>query len=118
MPTLRRSSLNLLDKKGGIWAAFVLRFRAAHLLPAASIAAVSLLSASSAVAQGTAVMTGTVVDASTKKPLGDVVVTVTSPALQGEQTVVTDGSGTYRIPNLPPGSYTLRLDLDAYRPYA
>jgi hypothetical protein len=32
-----------------------------------------------------------------------VVVTVTSPALQGEQTVVTDKSGAYRIPNLPPG---------------
>ena len=32
-----------------------------------------------ALAQGTAVLTGTVVDASTKQPIGDVVVTATSP---------------------------------------
>ena len=42
---------------------------------------------------GAAVLTGTVVDASNKQPVSDVVVTVTSPALQGEQTVVTDTSG-------------------------
>ena len=66
-------------------------------------------------AQGSAVLTGTVRDASTKQPLRDVVVTVTSPALQGEQTVVTDGSGQYRLPNLPPGAYTIRLEADAHR---
>ena len=36
-------------------------------------------------------------------PIADVVVTATSPKLQGEQTVVTDASGQYRIPQLPPG---------------
>jgi outer membrane receptor protein involved in Fe transport len=96
----------------------MLRCRAAHLLPAGSIALVTLLTAGSASAQGTAVLTGTIVDAATKKPLADVVVTVTSPALQGEQTVVTDGSGSYRVPNLPQGDYTLRLDRDSFRPYA
>jgi outer membrane receptor protein involved in Fe transport len=96
----------------------MLRCRAAHLLPAGSIALVTLLTAGSASAQGTAVLTGTIVDAATKKPLADVVVTVTSPALQGEQTVVTDGSGSYRVPNLPQGDYTLRLDKDSFRPYA
>jgi outer membrane receptor protein involved in Fe transport len=110
--------VNLLDKKRGFWAAVMLRCRAAHLLPAGSIALVTLLTAGSASAQGTAVLTGTIVDAATKKPLADVVVTVTSPALQGEQTVVTDGSGSYRVPNLPQGDYTLRLDKDAFRPYA
>ena len=75
-----------------------------------------LLAAPAAWAQGSAVMTGTVLDASTKKPLPDVVVTVTSPALQGEQTVVTDKSGSYRIPNLPPGSYVLRCEADGYKP--
>ncbi|APR77795.1 Trehalose synthase [Minicystis rosea] len=44
--------------------------------------------------------------------------TVTSPALQGEQTVVTDKAGAYRIPNLPPGDYTLRLEGDSYKPYS
>jgi outer membrane receptor protein involved in Fe transport len=96
----------------------MLRCRAAHLLPAGSIALVTLITAGSASAQGTAVLTGTIVDAATKKPLADVVVTVTSPALQGEQTVVTDGSGSYRVPNLPQGDYTLRLDKDSFRPYA
>ena len=110
--------MNLLDKKRGFWAAVMLRCRAAHLLPAGSIALVTLLTAGSASAQGTAVLTGTITDAATKKPLADVVVTVTSPALQGEQTVVTDGSGSYRVPNLPQGDYTLRLDRDAFRPYA
>lgn len=110
--------MNLLDKKRGFWAACMLRCRAAHLLPAGSIALFSVLSSSSAFAQGTGVLTGTIVDAATKKPLADVVVTATSPALQGEQTVVTDGSGSYRIPNLPPGNYSLRVDRDAYRPYS
>jgi len=96
----------------------MLRCRAAHLLPAGSIALVTLITAGSASAQGTSVLSGTIVDAATKKPLADVVVTVTSPALQGEQTVVTDGSGSYRVPNLPQGDYTLRLDKDAFRPYA
>src|SRR6185436_8239796 len=89
-----------------------------HLLPAGSIALFGVLTSSSAFAQGTGVLTGTIVDAATKKPLADVVVTATSPALQGEQTVVTDGSGSYRIPNLPPGDYTLRIDKDAYKPYS
>jgi outer membrane receptor protein involved in Fe transport len=110
--------VNLLNQKRGLWAAALLRCRAAHLLPAGSIALAGLLASGSAVAQGTGVLQGRIVDASTKKPLGDVVVTATSPALQGEQTVVTDGSGQYRIPNLPPGDYSLRLDRDTYRPYA
>ncbi len=110
--------MNLLDKKRGRLAALVLRCRAAHLLPAA-VAAASLLASASAFAQvGAGTMTGTIVDTSTKRPLADVVVTVTSPALQGEQTVVTDKSGSYRIPNLPPGAYTLRLEGDGYKPYS
>lgn len=112
--------MNLLDKKCGRWAALVLRVRAAHLLPAlsaASVAAATMLASAPALAQGTAVMTGTVVDTSTKRPIADVGVTVTSPSLQGEQFVLTDKSGQYRIPNLPPGEYVLRLEGDAYKPY-
>jgi outer membrane receptor protein involved in Fe transport len=110
--------VNLLHKNCGLWAAVVLRCRAAHLLPAALVAGAGLLATAPAEAQGTAVLTGTVVDTATKRPLADVVVTVTSPALQGEQTVVTDKSGAYRIPNLPAGDYTLRLEGDAYKPYS
>src|SRR6185503_11530453 len=111
----REEPVNLLDNKRGFWAAVMLRYRAAHLLPAASFALVGLLAGSSALAQGSGVVTGKVQDAASNKPLGDAVVTLTSPALQGEQTVVSDGSGSYRIPNLPPGDYTLRIDKDSYK---
>jgi hypothetical protein len=66
---------------------------------------------------GAGVLTGTVTDASEKKPAADVVVTAVSPALQGEQVVVTDSSGFYRIPDLPSGEYEVRFEKDGYRPY-
>jgi outer membrane receptor protein involved in Fe transport len=84
-----------------------------------TIAAALLLTPKAALAQqGAAVLTGTVVDAATKTPVADVVVTVTSPNLQGEQMVVTDSSGLFRIPSLPPGVYTLRLEKEQYRPFS
>jgi hypothetical protein len=46
-----------------------------------------------------------------------VVVTATSPGLQGEQVVVTDATGLYRIPQLPPGTYSLHFEKETYRPY-
>jgi len=78
-----------------------------------------LLFAGRAAAQSSiSVLTGNVVDASTHGPIADVVVTATSPSLQGEQVVVTDASGLYRVPQLPPGTYTLRFEKESYRPYA
>jgi len=65
----------------------------------------------------TSVLTGNVVDAATHAPVADVVVTATSPSLQGEQVVVTDGTGLYRVPQLPPGTYTLRFEKETYRPF-
>ena len=65
-----------------------------------------------------AVLTGTVVDASTHSPVPNVVVTATSPSLQGEQVVLTDETGTYRVPQLPPGTYTMRFEREDYRPFA
>lgn len=87
-------------------------------LPASAALSLVLLDAAPARAQGTAVLTGIITDAATKRPVADVVVTVRSASLQGEQMVVTDGSGTYRVPNLPPGEYSLSLDREAYKPYA
>src|SRR5262249_54161007 len=76
-----------------------------------------MLGASTALAQiATSNLIGTVVDASTKAPIADVVVTATAPTLQGEQVVVTDATGTYRVPQLPPGIYTLRFATESYRP--
>src|SRR6185503_12062881 len=88
-PTPREVPMKLLHDSRSLWAALMLRSRTAHLLPAAAAAIVGVLASSSAVAQGTGALTGKIVDTSTKKPLADVVVTATSPALQGEQTVVT-----------------------------
>ncbi|MFZ5443833.1 MAG: TonB-dependent receptor [Myxococcota bacterium] len=57
-------------------------------------------------------------DAATGKPVPDVVITATSPALQGEEVVVTDAAGLYRIPGLPPGTYVLKLEKESYKPYS
>jgi carboxypeptidase family protein/TonB-dependent receptor-like protein len=109
--------MNVEQRRRGRWRASC---RLAALLVGAPSAALPLLWSAPAGAQtiGTATLSGKAIDAATKAPLADAVVTVTSPALQGEQTVVTDGSGFYRIPNLPPGDYTLRVDGDRYHPYA
>ena len=77
-----------------------------------------LLLAGTAAHAQSAVLTGTVVDSSTKVPVADVVVTASSPSLQGEQVVITDASGLYRVPQLPPGTYTLRFEKETYRPYS
>ena len=69
-----------------------------------------------AVGQGAAVLTGTVIDASNQAPLQHVTVTATSPGIQGEQIVVTDASGAYRVPQLPPGVYALRFDREGFKP--
>ncbi len=63
------------------------------------------------------VLTGTVIDAATNQPVDNVAVTATSPSLQGEQIVVTDSTGTYRIPQLPLGTYQLRAEKESYKPY-
>jgi len=75
-----------------------------------------VFSAIPGLAQGTSVLQGRVTDASTGNPVADVVVTATSPALLGEQIVVTDGTGQYRIPNLPPGDFTLRFEKESFKP--
>ena len=68
--------------------------------------------------QNTSVLTGKVVDANDKQPVPDVVVTATSPSLQGEQISVTDATGLYRLPQLPPGVYTLRFEKEGFQPLA
>jgi hypothetical protein len=79
----------------------------------------SVLSAAPALAQqGMAVLVGSVTDSSTGAPVADALVTVTSPSLQGEEIAITDETGTYRVPGLPPGTYLLRVERETYRPYA
>jgi hypothetical protein len=46
--------------------------------------------------------------------LPGVTVTVTSPALQGERSTVSDASGAYSFRNLPPGNYKVRFTLAGF----
>jgi outer membrane receptor protein involved in Fe transport len=63
-----------------------------------------------AAAQGvqTGTLTGTV-KSTDGVSIADAAVVVTSPALQGERTAVTDVNGVYSLPSLPPGTYTIRF---------
>jgi len=65
-------------------------------------------------AQTTGRLVGTVVDAQ-GGVLPGVTVTVTSPQLQGANTAVTDSSGQFRFPSLPPGTYTVKADLSGFK---
>ncbi|MFO0617480.1 MAG: TonB-dependent receptor [Polyangiaceae bacterium] len=86
---------------------------------AATPALAALVTAEPALAgQGQGVLVGSVVDGASKKPVADVIITITSPALQGAHTVVTDASGGYTAPGLPPGTYTVVADADGYKPYS
>src|SRR6184192_767775 len=43
-----------------------------------------------------------------------VTVTATSPALQGPRTQVTDATGGFAFPNLPPGAYSVSFELSGF----
>lgn len=73
---------------------------------------------SSARAEGGQALVGAVRDAATQRPLPGVTVAVTSAALQGSLSAVTDETGRYRIAQLPPGVYALKLEKDGYRAYS
>jgi hypothetical protein len=61
-------------------------------------------------------LTGKVLDGSSAAPIAGVVVTATSPQLIGKQIAVTDSTGTYWLPQLPPGVYTLRFGAEKFKP--
>src|SRR5947208_7760208 len=90
--------------------------RGFHLVVAAL--ALCLLASTHAFAQGggastTGSINGKVADTS-QAVLPGVTVTVASPNLMGVQTAVTDGSGNYRFPALPPGTYTVTFELPGF----
>lgn len=58
-------------------------------------------------------ITGSVIDETGAGRPG-VTITITSPAMIGERTTVTDETGAFRFTNLPPGRYQLRADLPAF----
>src|SRR5687767_7218238 len=73
----------------------------------------------SAAAQGvqTGTLTGTVrsIDGVS---IADAAVVVTSPALQGERTAVTDANAVYSLPSLPPSTYTIHFAKEGLSPGA
>ena len=80
------------------------------------IAALMLLIGASAWAQATAQMSGTVRDES-GAVLPGVTVTVTQIDTGFTRTVVTEGEGSYVMPNLPTGPYRLEVSLQGFRTY-
>ncbi|MCR4396281.1 MAG: carboxypeptidase regulatory-like domain-containing protein, partial [Candidatus Saccharicenans sp.] len=62
----------------------------------------------------TGAITGTVTDES-GSPLPGVTVTITGPALMGTRSSVTDARGVYRFPALPPGTYTIKAELQGFQ---
>ena len=62
-----------------------------------------------------ATISGRVRDATSKQLVADVVITARSPKLQGEQVVLSDAKGYYRLPQLPAGTYQLIFEGDGYR---
>ena len=83
-----------------------------------ALLAVCWLSTGAAFAQGggastTGSINGKVADSS-GGVLPGVTVSVNSPSMMGVQTAVTDASGNYRFPALPPGTYTVTFELPGF----
>ena len=98
----------------------VLRNLSAHrrrsLLPvllACVCAFASSMSAQTA-GTGTGAAGGTIIDY-TDAVLGGASVTISSPALMGTRTAISDARGFYRFPALPPGDYTFVFALPGFR---
>ncbi|MCP4048816.1 MAG: carboxypeptidase regulatory-like domain-containing protein, partial [Gammaproteobacteria bacterium] len=62
-------------------------------------------------AQQTGEITGRVTDASDGSAIFEVAVEATSPVLPGMRTSTTSDNGDYKLPALPPGTYTLKFTL-------
>jgi hypothetical protein len=88
-----------------------------RVLRRAGVAAalLSLLAAEDVLAQTTGRIVGTIQD-TTGAPVPGVVVTATSPALQGAQSAATTTTGEFRLLALPPGTYELKAELSGFQP--
>src|SRR5438309_1671259 len=88
---------------------------AVRVLAAAMVVLITTLTTPSAFAQTTGQVVGTIVD-----PQGGVLpgatVSATSPQLQGTRTAIADSTGTFRFPTLPPGTYTIKVELTGFQP--
>jgi hypothetical protein len=91
----------------------------AHVKPFPRVSLVcALLLSPLAVGTEHSTLIGTVVDGESQQPLEDVLVVASAPELELERVVVTDSRGSYSIPGLPAGTYSLRFEKDRYKPGA
>jgi hypothetical protein len=86
------------------------------------VAMILWLSVPGAFAQGggassTGAINGRVADTS-GGILPGVTVTASSPSLMGVQTAITNDTGAYRFPALPPGTYSLSYELAGFNSHA
>src|SRR5262249_39263037 len=72
---------------------------------------------SGAATAGSSGITGVALNATSKAPVEDVVITLSSPGMPGgAQTAITDANGAYTFKNLPPGNYKVRFEGSAFKP--
>ncbi len=64
--------------------------------------------------ENAASITGTVIDAHTRMPIPEAVVTLKSNSFKGEKYILTDSAGSYRINNLPAGVYHISFEMEGY----
>ncbi len=94
------------------WNKFKSAARAAWVC--AAVAAFIAVLTTSAFAQTTGQVIGTIIDAQ-GGVLPGVTVSAMSPQLQGTRTTVTDSTGTFRFPTLPPGTYAIKANLSGFQ---
>ncbi|MGE0453065.1 MAG: TonB-dependent receptor [Vicinamibacteria bacterium] len=85
-----------------------------HLARGWAALAALLLATSPLYAQTTGRITGKIIDTS-GGALPGVVITVTSPNLQGAQSTTTNSDGEFRLLALPPGTYDVKAELAGFR---
>lgn len=80
----------------------------------AMLAALAMLSISAAAQERFGGLTGVVTD-STKAPVPGATVTVTNKTTGAVRSAVTEADGSYRVPDLAPGRYTVSIELQGFQ---
>src|SRR4051812_37385885 len=88
------------------------RWRTARLIAASAL--VALLAAASVTAQDTGTVSGTVADASGQVVPG-ATITLTNEATADGRTMTSNERGEFTFRAVPPGSYTVRVELAGFR---
>ncbi len=91
--------------------------RLARLLPLVALVVLAVLPAAEALAQGATGRSGTLIGTITDPegaPLPGVTITVSGPALIQAQVATTGLDGGFRVPALPPGTYTVEASLEGF----